>query len=471
MVAARSTTTPTGARRRRPRPHDRSEPATRTPATTPRRSDDRRGRAHGHRHRDRRLKKRFVASAGAVEAVRGVSFDVAPGRDLRLPRAQRRRQDDDAADARRRCCRSTRAARRSPGFDVAREPERGARADRLRRASSAAPTTSPPAARTWCCRAACTAASVTDGRGARRGAARHARPREFADRRVKTYSGGQRRRLDVALGIVHEPEVLFLDEPTTGLDPQNRANLWDHVRALRERGHDVFLTTHYLEEADALCDRVMIMDHGQIVAEGTPRELKREVVGDSVVLSVARRAADASAPVASLLARAVRRARLTAEGDQLRCYVEDGGAALPELLRLLDGARIGAARRSACPSRRSTTSSSPDRPLAARRRRHRARKEGGMKLVRDTGLLCQPLHPPDAAQPGLAVRRVLDPLLYLALFTPLLKDLPGLRRSRPARCSTSSCPGSSRCSRSPAAPRWASGRSSSCRPGSSSASG
>src|ERR1039457_1249329 len=80
---------------------------------------------------------------------------------------------------------------------------------------------------------------------------------EFADRRVKTYSGGQRRRLDVALGIVHEPEVLFLDEPSTGLDPQNRAHLWDHVRALRSRGTTIFLTTHYLEEADVLCDRLM----------------------------------------------------------------------------------------------------------------------------------------------------------------------------------------------------------------------
>ena len=92
----------------------------------------------------------------------------------------------------------------------------------------------------------------------------------FAERQVKTYSGGQRRRLDVALGIVHQPTVLFLDEPTTGLDPQNRANLWEHVRTLRDRGVTVFVTTHYLEEADALCDRVMIIDDGTIVAEGHP---------------------------------------------------------------------------------------------------------------------------------------------------------------------------------------------------------
>jgi ABC-2 type transport system ATP-binding protein len=160
----------------------------------------------------------------------------------------------------------------------------------------------------------------------------------FADRRVKTYSGGQRRRLDVALGIVHEPEVLFLDEPTTGLDPQNRANLWDHLRALRERGTTVFLTTHYLEEADALCDRVMIIDHGVIVAEGSPRELKREVVGDSVVVRVAD---DARERARALLGGVASVSSVSAlEDGQLRCYVEDGAAALPELLRLLDGERI-----------------------------------------------------------------------------------------------------------------------------------
>ncbi|MBP2702647.1 ATP-binding cassette domain-containing protein [Microbispora sp. RL4-1S] len=88
-------------------------------------------------------------------------------------------------------------------------------------------------------------------------------------------SGGQKRRVDIAMGLLHRPELLFLDEPTTGLDPQSRANLWEHVRLLRERdGMTIFLTTHYLEEADALCDRVVIIDHGRIVASGTPAELK-----------------------------------------------------------------------------------------------------------------------------------------------------------------------------------------------------
>ncbi|WP_405084349.1 ABC transporter ATP-binding protein [Microbispora sp. NBC_01389] len=97
------------------------------------------------------------------------------------------------------------------------------------------------------------------------------------ERTTVTLSGGQKRRLDIAMGLLHRPTLLFLDEPTTGLDPQSRANLWDHIRRLRERdGVTVFLTTHYLEEADALCDRVLIIDHGRIVAEGPPDRLKAE---------------------------------------------------------------------------------------------------------------------------------------------------------------------------------------------------
>src|SRR5215472_3502850 len=108
-------------------------------------------------------------------------------------------------------------------------------------------------------------------------------------RLCKTLSGGQRRRLDIALGLIHSPAVIFLDEPTTGLDPQSRSNLWEHIRDLRERlGSTVFLTTHYLDEADALCDRVLVIDHGTIIAEGTPEELKRRISGDVVTLTVSR---------------------------------------------------------------------------------------------------------------------------------------------------------------------------------------
>src|SRR5665811_2550908 len=121
-----------------------------------------------------------------------------------------------------------------------------------------------------------------------------------ADRKVATYSGGQKRRLDIGLGLVHDPQLLFLDEPTTGLDPQSRARVWDEVRRMHDRGTTVFLTTHYLDEADALCDRIAIIDHGKIVAEGTPEELKQQISGDVIVLTAAR--ADDTPRIAAIAA-------------------------------------------------------------------------------------------------------------------------------------------------------------------------
>ncbi len=100
---------------------------------------------------------------------------------------------------------------------------------------------------------------------------------DAADRRIKGYSGGMKRRLDLASALVHRPEVLFLDEPTTGLDPASRLTIWDEVRRINDRGTTVFLTTQYLEEADRLCDRLAIIDGGRIVSEGTPEQLKREL--------------------------------------------------------------------------------------------------------------------------------------------------------------------------------------------------
>jgi ABC-2 type transport system ATP-binding protein len=100
---------------------------------------------------------------------------------------------------------------------------------------------------------------------------------EAADRRIRTYSGGMKRRLDLASALVHRPEVLFLDEPTTGLDPASRLTIWDEVRRINERGTTVFLTTQYLEEADQLCDRLAIIDDGRIVREGTPAQLKADL--------------------------------------------------------------------------------------------------------------------------------------------------------------------------------------------------
>ena len=125
----------------------------------------------------------------------------------------------------------------------------------------------------------------------------------LADRAGRTYSGGQRRRLEVALGIMHRPGVLFLDEPTTGLDPQNRANLWDELRRLRDGGTTVFLTTHYLDEADQLSDRVAIVDHGRVIALGTPDELKRRYSADTISVTPDPGASTAVPMLARELAR------------------------------------------------------------------------------------------------------------------------------------------------------------------------
>ena len=159
---------------------------------------------------------------------------------------------------------------------------------------------------------------------------------EFADRKCQTYSGGQRRRVDVALGIIHQPQVVFLDEPTTGLDPQSRAHMWEEVRRLRGQGMTVFITTHYLEEADALCDRVAIIDYGQIVAEGTPDALKREVAGDVVTVGLN----GASPRAAQLLDGQPYVRQLEPIDDGLRLYVDAGATAIPQILRTLDGAGL-----------------------------------------------------------------------------------------------------------------------------------
>ncbi len=157
-----------------------------------------------------------------------------------------------------------------------------------------------------------------------------------ADRPIQTYSGGMKRRLDVGLGIVHRPQVLFLDEPTTGLDPQARARMWDEIRTLRELGTTVFLTTHYLEEADALCDRLAIIDHGTIVAEGTSDELKQAVAGDVVTIGVNGAGASVLGLVEAL--PFVREASHDAETGLVRLYVDRGEIAVPQLLRTLDAA-------------------------------------------------------------------------------------------------------------------------------------
>jgi ABC-2 type transport system ATP-binding protein len=161
------------------------------------------------------------------------------------------------------------------------------------------------------------------------------------DRTCGTLSGGQRRRLDIVMGLIHEPRLVFLDEPSTGLDPQSRANLWNHIRSLRdEMGTTVFLTTHYMDEADSLSDRILIVDNGTIVAEGTPAELKKRVSGDTITLTM-RTSADAEA--ASTVAAGLNGAdKPVVDAHVVRFHVPDGATALPVLLGDLTKAGIDA---------------------------------------------------------------------------------------------------------------------------------
>jgi ABC-2 type transport system ATP-binding protein len=156
---------------------------------------------------------------------------------------------------------------------------------------------------------------------------------DAADRRTKTYSGGMKRRLDLASALVHSPTVLFLDEPTTGLDPASRLTIWNEVRRINAGGATVFLTTQYLEEADKLCDRLAIIDDGRIVAEGTPEQLKAEMGHDVVSLSL--NGADSAATEAALIGLPGLE-RVVTEADALALYVEDGASSIAEIVRRLD---------------------------------------------------------------------------------------------------------------------------------------
>jgi ABC-2 type transport system ATP-binding protein len=184
------------------------------------------------------------------------------------------------------------------------------------------------------------------------GGARRARVAELLDRfglaeaggrLAKTYSGGMQRRLDVALGLVHRPHVLFLDEPTTGLDPEVRAELWHEIERLaREEEMTILLTTHYLEEADRLAAELVIVDRGRVVAQGSPDDLKRELRGDTVQVELFE-ANNGGA------AAAVRRlsgiSELSVDGRQLRARVDNGAAAIPSMITALErgGLRVASA--------------------------------------------------------------------------------------------------------------------------------
>lgn len=161
---------------------------------------------------------------------------------------------------------------------------------------------------------------------------------ECIHKMVSTYSGGQQRRLDIALGMMHQPKILFLDEPTAGLDPQNRASLWKKIRDLKSEGVTIFLTSHYLDEVDELSDKIAIMDHGKIVAKGTPQELKKQISGDIVTIGFNKTIHEKAKQFFIAKHGFIREAIW--ENQDLRLYVDEGESSLVHILRLLDQAQI-----------------------------------------------------------------------------------------------------------------------------------
>jgi ABC-2 type transport system ATP-binding protein len=165
---------------------------------------------------------------------------------------------------------------------------------------------------------------------------------DAADRIARTYSGGMQRRLDIALGLIHRPEVLFLDEPTTGLDPEVRAAMWDEIsRLAAEDGLAILLTTHYLEEADRLASRLAIVDRGRVVAAGSPEQLKSELRGDAIELELAAPATNGKVPAALAAVDGVH--DIVLDGIALRARADSGPARVPAVLAALDSAGVDVA--------------------------------------------------------------------------------------------------------------------------------
>jgi len=281
----------------------------------------------------RELSRRFETDRGPVDAVRGVEFTVEPGEivgflgpngagktttmrmltTLLKPTAGSAvvagyDLHTDPVQVRRRIGYVAQGGGANPGYVVAEELELQARLYGIGRAEAQ--------------RNAKEVASFLD-------------LTDLYDRVIGTLSGGQRRRLDVALGLVHAPGLVFLDEPSAGLDPTSRNHLWSYIQRLRnERGTTVFLSTHYLDEADALCDRVLIMNQGRIIAEDSPETLKQRISGDSVIVEIA---GDVEPAVAALREQPGVRG-LTVDGQRVRFHTDRGDRAVMSTVRALDRA-------------------------------------------------------------------------------------------------------------------------------------
>ena len=288
----------------------------------------------------RGLTRRFHTKAGDVEAVRGIDLDVAEGEIIGLLGPNGAGKTTTLRMLTTLLAPSAGVATVA-GHDLVRDPR-----EVRRRIGYVAQVGSAPSAGTLVGEELVTQARL---QGLSKTAARErlavVAPRldlsGLKGRALSELSGGQRRRFDVAIGLMHSPPLLFLDEPTTGLDPQSRANLWQHIRSLREdAGVTVVLTTHYLDEADALADRILVMDDGRVVADDSPEALKARIAGDVVTLTF-----DGVAPAelarAAEVARGATAVREAVTSDNAVLVTVDSGAvAVAPLLRAIDAAGL-----------------------------------------------------------------------------------------------------------------------------------
>jgi ABC-2 type transport system ATP-binding protein len=286
----------------------------------------------------RGLSRSFKTKAGRVEAVKGIDLDVAAGEIVGLlgPNGAGKTTTLRMLTT---LLMPTAGTATVAGADLIREPR-----DVRRRIGYVAQVGAAPSAGTLVGEELITQARL-QGLSKSDAAARLTAVAPRLDlgglegRALLELSGGQRRRFDVALGLMHSPRLVFLDEPTTGLDPQSRANLWQHIKSLRDdTGVTVVLTTHYLDEADALADRVLVMDGGEIVANDTPDALKARISGDVVTLGLPD--PDARAKADAVVREAVAVREVVASDVALLVTVDEGAVAVAPLLRALDAAGL-----------------------------------------------------------------------------------------------------------------------------------
>src|SRR5579875_3432172 len=286
----------------------------------------------------RGLARTFQTKTGPVEAVRGIDLDVRPGEIVGLlgPNGAGKTTTLRMLTT---LLEPTSGTATVAGFDLFRQPR-----DVRRRIGYVAQVGAAPSPGTRVGEELVTQARL-QGLSKAQAAARLAEVAPqltlggLEGRALAELSGGQRRRFDVAPGLMHSPALVFLDEPTTGLDPQSRANLWEHIRRLRdEAGVTILLTTHYLDEADELADRILVMDDGRIVADDTPAALKARISGDVIALTLPDGAG--TEPVTAIIREAVDVRELHGGDGALNITVPDGTVAVAPLLRALDTAGV-----------------------------------------------------------------------------------------------------------------------------------